>query len=195
MCLSAGFLANHACVSRGKERLPSPGGAAEQKCRQRTTGECDQSHQLQVGVLKWRWGWRQGLPTGAHTHGHNGPETPRPRDPTHLFHDDQISDLDVGALHLHGPCRGAGPRHITTEPTATPHVFTERPPAPQVPTASQVCAPPPAEPPPAPLRRDAPVTEPAPGTAPGLPAPRPTPQRAPGRARPLPVRSSALTVP
>lgn len=132
LCLPAGFLAswhtqtskNILCMCLVEKRLLSPGRAAEQKCKQDTISECRQIHTLQGRIVTGR----QGLPTGTH---------PATR-PTHLFHDDQVSDLDVGTLHLHGPCKGTGPRYIMTEFTATPLVFIEHPPAFRVNTVCQM---------------------------------------------------------
>ena len=89
-------------------------------------------------------------------------------DPTHLFNDEKVSNLDVGALHLHCPCKERGPRHITYKCISIPHAFAERPRACKVNMVYPEACPSPAQPTlsalPASLGRDSP----APGTNPHL---------------------------
>lgn len=92
----------------------------------------------------------------THTHTQTLTNTHSSRDPTHLFNDDEVSNLDVRALHLHGPCKETGPSYIMPEFTSIPRCLYGRPagcrcfPASTHPSAASS--------PPAPLRRGAPAT-------------------------------------
>lgn len=52
---------------------------------------------------------------------------------THLLHNDEIPNLDVGALHLHGTCKGTGARFITV----SIHLLQQAVPASLRPTSQQ----------------------------------------------------------